>query len=130
MSGEYALANRALLAVYLSVIVYCIAYPVLEQWRITVPSACRGEVYCKSEGLSRSLARAVRGDFRNANSYNRYGVVIFFFFFAQVLLRLLLAIFFRLRRVRQIKPLVVADIVFSSVHFLVAFTPLLPLELL
>jgi hypothetical protein len=79
---------------------------------------------CFSCGLSHSFSLIVRGRIAEAYEWNKYGLQVFFFFFFQLLLRIILSVFF-IKYPENRKRLVPIDIGGSILLFLVAFYPFL-----
>jgi hypothetical protein len=77
-----------------------------------------------STGLSRSFSAIVRFNFREARSYNPYGLRIFSFFFIQFFLRLAAIFIARHPITSQQRRLIIGtDILLSALLFVVFFWP-------
>ncbi len=75
-----------------------------------------------STGLSRSFSEIVRGNFYEANQYNRFGIRIFTFFIIQLFLRLLISFLLFIKMFSK-NTLLFADILITVLLFLWAFVP-------
>lgn len=76
---------------------------------------------CPSCGLSRSFSEMVRFNPEGAREFNSYGPKVFYFFVFQLFLRIISTIFLY-RNPGSIKTISRADIIVSSIAFLLCFS--------
>jgi len=84
-----------------------------------IKSNCKGNIYCKSEGLTRAFNSALHGEFTDAEKFNSNYISILSFFSIQFILRIL---FFSIptKYINQYK-IISKDIIITIILFLSTF---------
>jgi hypothetical protein len=125
LNRSYHIINLVLAGIILCIFIYSFVFSA-EKDNHPIPSfyeEISGEL-SPSSGLSRSFSEIVRGRFQSAREYNQYGISIFIFFLVQFFLRLLIS-FVLVKKYLSSGKLVMIDVVFSILLFIICFRGLI-----
>jgi len=120
---KYLLLNLIFVIIIITIFVYSLIYQGNSHPVPALLTDVTG-IVPPSKGLSSSFSEIMRGNFAQAEIYNAYGLQIFFFFIIQLMLRVLTSIVIKGNWIKTSK-LVVIDITFSVLLFLLCFAPLI-----
>lgn len=118
---NYLILNVVFIALILGIFLYCSFLHSFEEHITCIHHKYLG-IDCPSCGLTRSFSALLHHDFQSALEWNKFGYRIFLFFIIQLGLRslFLISVFFQ---TIQMKIVMKADWIISSVLFLVCFFP-------
>lgn len=114
---SYKKINMIFIVLIMFIFFYCLLLPYLN---FGFRSSCEGMPlsYCRSRGLTRAFSQILRFNLDEAIQFNPYSLKIFSFFLMQLILRFLIN---KSITISNLKPILIADIVFSIGFFLFSF---------